>query len=173
MYKSWIDLSTCSNSGGIYLDLVPDCTSQSCINAIKRFMYSRGASEAITLDNGPYFLATDVQNFAANSDICGSLTSKCAMVWGIFKMFKRFLRKVLGNSRLDYEQMPRVLKEVDNDYTDKDITEPLTPNNCTVVTWMFIIPYIIFIVNMRTSIKKRCTFNKQYFLEKMETQILD
>ena len=59
---------------------------------------------------------------------------------------KRFLQKVLGNSRIDYGEMPAVPKEIENiinipfsnGYTDKDTIEPLRPNNFTTVIWMFI-----------------------------------
>ena len=35
MCKTWVVLVTCANSQGIYLDLVPDCTSKCCVDALK------------------------------------------------------------------------------------------------------------------------------------------
>ena len=49
---------------------------------------------------------------------------------------KRCLRKILGNARIDYDEMVTVLKQIENvinnrpltyDYTD-DMVEPITPN---------------------------------------------
>ena len=35
MCKTWVVLVTCANSQGIYLDLIPDCTSKCCVDALK------------------------------------------------------------------------------------------------------------------------------------------
>ena len=64
----------------------------------------------------------------------------------LIRTVKLFLQKVLGNSRIDDGEMPAVPKEIENvikipfsnGYIDKDTIEPLRPNNCTIVTGMFI-----------------------------------
>ena len=60
MYKAWVVLVTCANSQGIYLDFVPDYTLKCCVDALKRFVNSRGAPKIVISDNGKYFISTDV-----------------------------------------------------------------------------------------------------------------
>ena len=69
MYKAWVVLVTCAKSRGIYSDLVTDCTSKCCVDALKRFVNSRGTPKIVISDNWKYFISTDVQNFATSSGI--------------------------------------------------------------------------------------------------------
>ena len=55
MYKCWMVLFTCASFRCIYLDLVPDCSGNSCVLALKRFIHSRGAPKLIISDNGSSF----------------------------------------------------------------------------------------------------------------------
>ena len=58
MYKAWVVPVTCANSRGIYSDLVPDCTSNCCVDALKRFVNFHGAPKILISDNGKYFIST-------------------------------------------------------------------------------------------------------------------
>ena len=40
--KCWIVLFTCASIRCVYLDLVPDCFSSSCVHVLKRFFVARG-----------------------------------------------------------------------------------------------------------------------------------
>ena len=42
MYKPWVVNITCVSSRRFYLDLVPDCTSKSCISILRRFISKEG-----------------------------------------------------------------------------------------------------------------------------------
>ena len=53
--KRWIDLLTCFTTGAIHLELVPDCTAESALNALKRFISRRGTPEMILSDNAGQF----------------------------------------------------------------------------------------------------------------------
>ena len=45
MHKCWLVLFTCANSRCIFFDLVPDCSAEACVLALKRFISSRVVSD--------------------------------------------------------------------------------------------------------------------------------
>ena len=53
--KAWIVFITYCSSRCKYLDIVPDCYGNSCIDNIKRFISIHGAPKLIISDNGPTF----------------------------------------------------------------------------------------------------------------------
>ena len=139
--KAWIVLITCASSRGIYLDLVPDCSGKSCVDALTRFINSRGAPKLAISDNGTAFISKDVQTFASNRGIRWKFNIPNAPWMGGFfermvKSVKRCLRKMLLNTRLNYEEMLTVLREIENVLNNRpltfvyndDLVETLTPN---------------------------------------------
>ena len=127
MYKAWVVLVTCANSRSIYLDLVPDCTSKCCVDALKRFVNSRGTPKIVISGNGKYVIRTDVQNFATSSDIHWKFNIESATWYGGFferlvKSAKRCLKKQLGKARIDYDEMITVLKEIENVINNRPIS---------------------------------------------------
>jgi len=142
MYKAWIVLITCANSRVIHLDLVPDCTGESCIDALKRFVNKHGAPNVIVSDNGKNFISKDVQEFAVNQGITWKFNIENAPWYGgiyerLVRSVKRCLRKILTNSRISYDQMLTTLCEIENVlnnrpltylYSENDMIEPITPN---------------------------------------------
>ena len=69
MCKAWFVIITCVSSRGIYLDLLPDCISESCIKVLKRFISNSGSPQVFVSDNGKYFTSEDAQNFANSLNI--------------------------------------------------------------------------------------------------------
>ena len=142
VYKAWLVIITCASSRGIYLDLVPNCTSKSCIKAFRRFISNRGSPQVIVSDNGKYFTSEHAQNFVNNWNIKWKFNIEGAPWTGGFferliRSIKRCLKKILGNARLDYEQMLTIIKEIEMGlnnraitylYTESDLIEPVTPN---------------------------------------------
>ena len=141
MYKAWIVLITCASSRCIHLDLVPDCSGKSCVDALTRFINSRGAPKLAISDNGTAFISRDVQTFASNRGIRWKFNIPNAPWMGGFfermvKSVKRCLRKMLLNTRLNYEEMLTVLREIENVLNNRpltfvyndDLVETLTPN---------------------------------------------
>ena len=127
MYKAWVVLVTCANSRSIYLDLVPDCTSKCCIDALKRFVNSRGTPKIVISGNGKYVISTDVQSFATSSDIHWKFNIESATWYGGFferlvKSVKRCLKKQLGKAKIDYDEMITVLKEIENVINNRPIS---------------------------------------------------
>ena len=141
LHKAWIGLTTCATTRAIYLDLVSDCSSQKCINLLKRLTAVHGTPKVIISDNGTKFIAADLQAFVANKGTTWKFNIEKAPWYGGFferlvQSVKRCLRKVLTNARLTFEEMLTVVKQVQNIinnrpltyvYTEKNV-EPLTPN---------------------------------------------
>ena len=142
VFKAWIALITCQTSRAVYLDLATNYSGLSCINVLRRFFSRRGTPKLIISDNGSTFISSDVQAFAATHNITWKFNLEASPWMGGFfermvKSIKRCLKKVLGNSKISYEQMLTLLVEVEKivnnrplTYTDNDITEePVTPNH--------------------------------------------
>ena len=62
-FKCWIVLFTCASARCIYLDLVPDCSSSSCVRVLKNFFAARGVPTLIISDNGSQFISNETQSF--------------------------------------------------------------------------------------------------------------
>ena len=98
----------------LYLDLVPNCYSVICIQALTRFFCNRGVPKLTLSDNGSQFISLKTQNFTAKKGITWKLNLVAAPWWG--GLFERFihsikicLKKTLKNLRLSYEQLLTLL----------------------------------------------------------------
>ena len=58
-----LDRFICLRSRCIYIDLVPDCSSSSCVPVLKRFFAARGVPTLIISDNGSQFMSNETQSF--------------------------------------------------------------------------------------------------------------
>lgn len=56
--KAYIVLYACSLTRAVYLELLPDQTTQEFLRSLKRFIARRGRPEKIFSDNGKTFVAT-------------------------------------------------------------------------------------------------------------------
>ena len=141
MFKAWIFLYTCATTRGIYLDLVPDCSSSTCIRGLKRFISNRGTPKLIVSDNGSQFVSSETQGYVAGKGIKWKPNLAAAPWWGgIFERMvrstKRCLKKILGDSRLTYEEVLTILSEIQVRINNRRLTflyeepgdEVVTPN---------------------------------------------
>ena len=62
-FKCWVVLFTCASTTCINLDLVPDCSSSSCVRVLKRFFADRGVPALIISDNGSQFISNETQSY--------------------------------------------------------------------------------------------------------------
>ena len=142
MHKCWIFLYTCASSRNLYLDLVPDCYSSTCIRALTRFFCNRGTPNLILSDNGSQFTSGETQRFTTNKGITWRFNLAAVPWWsGLFEMFvrsvKRCLKEILNNLRLDYEYMLTLLAQIQVVINNRPLTfmydepgeEVLTPNH--------------------------------------------
>ena len=142
VYKSWISLFTCASTRAIHLELVVDSSGPSFLNALKRFISTRGIPQKVISDNGPNFTAQEVQNYVSDLNINWTFNPPAAPWWGGFfermvQMVKRCLIKVLFKVTLNFEEMSTVLKDIECTLNDRPLTSistdisegALTPNH--------------------------------------------
>ena len=151
--KVWIALFTCCITRAVHLELVHDQSVPSFIRCLKRFCARRGTPSRIVSDNAKTFKATskalysltkhdEVQQFSTTVGIKWIFNLPKAPWWGgmferLVKSTKRCLRKILGQSKLTYEELATVLAEVEGVLNSRpltyvssdDIEEPLTPSH--------------------------------------------
>ena len=151
--KVWICLFTCCATRALHLDLVVDMTTEAFIRCFKRFVARRGIPRVIISDNSKTFKAADkviaeilnrpeIEEFFAGVRVKWNFNLEKAPWWGGFferlvKSTKRCLKKIIGTTRLSYEELQTVLVEVDailnsrplTYVSSEDLEEPLTPSH--------------------------------------------
>ena len=151
--KVWICLYTCCVTRAVHIDLVPNLTCQSFLRSFKRFTSRRGLPHKMISDNGTTFKSAAklikkiVKNDAVSEYLSGLKISwtfniERAPWWGgVFErmigLTKRCLRKVVGRSRLSYDELLTVVTEIESILNSRpisyvsssDLEEPLTPSH--------------------------------------------
>ena len=142
--KVWVVLFTCFTIRAVHLELVVDMTCENFVCAFRRFVAQKGKPKIILSDNGSQFkMAQKVLKQAENSEIVvenlEGLASeiKSGIVWkfipevapwmgGVYErlvgVVKSALKKSLGRSCLNYEQLRTVLVEVENIVNSRPLT---------------------------------------------------
>ena len=152
-YKVWICLFTCCATRALHLDLVVDMTTEAFIRCFKRFVASRGIPQVIISDNSKTYKSADkviaeilnrpeIEQFFAGVHVKWNFNLEKAPWWGGFferlvKSTKRCLKKIIGTTKLSYEELQTVLVEVEailnswplTDVSSEDLEEPLTPSH--------------------------------------------
>ena len=151
--KVWVVLYTCCITRAIHLDLVMDLSTQTFIRCFKRFVARRSLPRLIVSDNGKTFKAAtkiirqimehrDVTQHFEGLRIQWTFNIERAPWWGgiferLIKSTKRCLRKMIGRSRLSYDELATILIEIEMIINSRPITyvsssdleEPLTPSH--------------------------------------------
>ena len=145
-----------------HLELDSQTTSECFLASLRRFVSKRGIPKRIYSDNGTYFIKadTDLQKFChylSGQDESGEVSNYMAnnrIEWhyipqrsphfgGLWeaavRSTKAHLRRVLGDTRLNYEEMSTILSEVEACLNSRPLTsistsddggvEPLTPGH--------------------------------------------
>ncbi|CAM1294859.1 Uncharacterised protein r2_g406 [Pycnogonum litorale] len=140
--KVWICLLTCLVTRAITLEIVNDLTAFEFILCLRRFIASRGKCSRITCDNAPQFKLTktvtdkiwrtvvtdpEVKTYLANQRIEWRFIVELAPWMGGFYerlvgVVKRSLRKVIGPTLLDIQQLQTVVKEVEAIVNSRPLT---------------------------------------------------
>ena len=147
------------------MELAPNLSTESFIRCLRRFVARRGIPCSITSDNAKTFKLADkklqklfadenVQHFALEKGIKWNFILEKAPWWGGFyermvQLVKRSLRKVLGNARLNYEELMTVLTEVEGTLNSRPLTyiepdindQPLTPSHLVTGRRLATLPY--------------------------------
>ena len=142
MYKAWVILYTCASSRAILLHLVPQIDSKCFIRSLSRLIARRGCPDHMISDNGKNLVSTESQTHVANLGIEWHCNLPLAPWHGGFferlvRSVKELLRKELGKSRFNYEQLYTVLLEIESILNNRpltyiypnDLEECVTPNH--------------------------------------------
>ena len=129
----------------IYICDDSQCTSIKVISCLKWFLSRRGYVNMFISDNFSVFRSNRVANFLRLNDLKWKYILSLSPWWGGFyehliRIMKRTVWKVLGNAKLNYEELLTVLMEIERvvnsrpisyRYND-EITETLTPSHLLI-----------------------------------------
>lgn len=153
--KVYICLFTCASTRAVHLELCRSLNVQEFLLAFRRFASRRGLPATLTSDNAKTFKSSskeirkitrsdDVWRYLVNQRISWNFIIEKAPWWGGFwerliRSIKRPLKKVLGRSTLNFEELRTVLVEIESVinarpityvYDDQEsISYPLTPSD--------------------------------------------
>ena len=151
--KVYVCLFTCAVTRAIHLELVPDMTTRTFLNAFRRFVSRRSLPHHIISDNATTYLAAadeihklmhseEVARYLANHRITWTNIVKRASWYGGFYerligLTKTAIKKVLGRSFVTYDELHTVLCEIEASLNERPLTyvssdcedlAPLTPS---------------------------------------------
>ncbi|XP_071827282.1 uncharacterized protein [Apostichopus japonicus] len=149
---------TCLATRAIHLEILHSADSDSCLNALRRFLCRRGSISSIRSDNGTNFVGTertlrealkawnksDIPDWLAQRGITWEFNPPAASHFGgIWEAMIRVVRKVMNGilkeqtMRLDDEGLATLMCEIENVVNERPLTtvsthpediKPLTPN---------------------------------------------
>lgn len=149
--KSWVVLYTCAVYRALHLELVTSLSTKSFLLSLRRFIARRGRPHTIYSDNGTNFVGSEnlfksidwraIQVEASVRRITWKFNPPSAAWWGGFwerliQIIKNLLRRVLGKSSLNYEEMMSMLCDCESTVNSRPLTYvsedtddliPLTP----------------------------------------------
>lgn len=153
--KAYIALFTCAVTRAVHLELVSDLTTDAFLLAFKRFIARRGICSVIYSDNAKTFKRAEkdlklmwtmmkdskLQELFTDKRITWKYIVERAAWWGgmwerLVRTVKTCLRKILGRSYLQFEELQTLICEVEaviNSrplsylHTDSSEPSPLTP----------------------------------------------
>ena len=140
MVKGYFLIITCCCTRVVHIKLTPDLSVKLSLLAFRRFISRCGIPENNISDNFKTFKAVEVQNFMPYLRIKWNFILEKSPWWGGFyermvRSIKNTLKKLVGASSLDYEQLNTVLVQIENVINsrpltymnDENLNESLTP----------------------------------------------
>jgi uncharacterized protein YoxC len=150
--KAYILLYSCSLTRAVYLDLVPNLSTEEFIRSFKRLVARRGRPKKIYSDNGKTFVAASkwvksvvedekLQNWLAQNEIKWQFNLSRAPWWGgqferMVGLVKQAFYKTVGNGNLKWNELEEIIIDIETAlnsrplcYVEDDVQLPLlTPN---------------------------------------------
>ncbi|XP_070378097.1 uncharacterized protein [Dermacentor albipictus] len=158
--KSYIVIFTCAVTRAIHLEVVTDMSTSNFLMAFRRFISRRRVYRVIFSDNATTFQRAsndlrrlwstirgeEIHNFVTSHQIRRKCIAEKAAWWGGFwervvRSVKTSLKKVLGNSYCNFEELTTILTEIEaviNStpliyvYMEASEPEPLAPSHFLV-----------------------------------------
>ena len=150
--KAYVALYACSLTRAVYLDLLPDQSTEEFLLSLKRFIARKGRPETIFSDNGKTFMAAAswlkrVRNDKKLNDYLAKLGIKWmfnlsrAPWWGgqferLVGVMKQALYKSIGHGNLRWKELEEVLLDVETtvnnrplSYVEEDVQMPVLTLN--------------------------------------------
>ena len=156
--KAYICIFVCFSTKAVHIELVSDLSTESFLNCLKRFISRRGKCNTIFSDNGKNFVGANnalkdlnqllqnkhfqnsITNFLSNENIQWSFIPPHAPHFGglwesTVKSAKNHLKRVIGETRLTFEELYTVLSQVEACMNSRPLS-PLSndPNDLTPLT---------------------------------------
>ena len=139
--KMYVCLYTCAVSRAVHLELVWDLTTESFVRSFRRFISRKGMCRVIYSDNASSFKKAEkdikfylelmkgkaFQSYLTEHNIEWKYILECSPWWGGFyerlmKSIKTPLKKILGKSRIDVDEMSTMLCEIEAQINSRPIT---------------------------------------------------
>lgn len=149
--KTWVVLFTCAVYRCVYLELVSSLSTHTFLLALQRFVKRKARPTTIYSDNATNFRGSDnafnlidweeVEKVATTKRIEWKFNPPASPWWGgwwerLIRIIKDLLKRTLGKSKLNYEELMTILTEVEAIINERPLTYvtedgedliPLTP----------------------------------------------
>ena len=147
----YVCLFTCAVTRAVHLEVVTDLSTQTFLNAFRRFTARRSLPKKVISDNASTFCAASdeiktllesdqVRRYMANHRIDWIFIPCRAPNWGGFwercvGLMKTCIKKVLGRARVTLDELTTLVTQVESVMNDRPLTyidsedEPLTPSH--------------------------------------------
>jgi transposase InsO family protein len=136
--KAYICLFTCATTRAIHLELVPDLSAESFLQAFRRFCSRKSVPHVMMSDNANTFISaskqlqdlfksTTVRQELNNRGIEWKMIPKRAPWFGgmwerLIGLTKTTIKKVLGRSYVTYETLQTIITEIEAMINDRPLT---------------------------------------------------
>ena len=136
--KTYVCLFTCASTRAVHLELVPNLNADSFLLAFRRFASRRGLPSTLLSDNAKTFKSAckEIRNIIGSRKVAAHLT-RHRVTWNftverapwwrgfwerMVQLVKRCLRKAIGRSTLNYDQLNTELVEVEAIVNSRPLT---------------------------------------------------
>ena len=135
IFKSYICLFTCATTRNVHLKLTPSMDASDVIKALVRFLSRRGCIKMFISDNFSSFKSDEVSKFLLLHNVDWKFILPLSPWWGGFyerlvRTVKSTLRKILGRSKLNFEELYTILTQVECMLNSRPLSYVYTEGNC-------------------------------------------
>ena len=139
MFKSYICLFTCATTRNVHFELTPSMDASDVIKALVRLLSRRGCIKMFISHNFSSFKSDEVSTFLLLHNINWKFILPLSPWWGGFyerlvRTVKNILRKILGRSKLNFEELYTILTQVECILNSRPLSYVYAEENCEPIT---------------------------------------